>query len=475
MGFFRKKKSQKSGLADPIDDPMNEEPVIIDAMRSSASDSSPEVVLDPETTTTTTATSNTNTNAPSETPYQRQEDEEDDNDQYEILGKIPKFLLPKVATVGEKRRLVLMGGAVLLVLLLALVTLSATSGNANLAEIGGGTTFNPNFFYASKQSVAFVGNMNFVLNDLPRLVQTISGNKITQDSCLHQKGNLFKLLKTGNGMLERWTTDNAILSTSQYTGNTIYDYGACSVPQLLLGSDDTVSYRNQYGSFYDDGTNPCLNDEDYYDFRINQKNQTESWDFIVMTDQAKRMCFEYSRQQSLMALNFTYAPILNQVGAKPIIVQPHAFWSDNDNMTGLTDIPTFTSLIYEGTQEYKSFLDSNLPNKQQARIAPVGNAFLAIYDEYPDLYQSLFLSEGVHPSPIGTLLYSLCIYASVYGTMPPRSNVYLDDMSQLFSNSRKLYSEGSNSIPTKSQAKTLYKIARRITLKGYKPSSLVTD
>lgn len=467
MGFFRKKKSK------PIihDEPIADEPVIIDAVGSSASDRSPEIVLhhDPEKTP---ATKTDPTTMDSETPYQRQKDDgEVDNDPYEILGKIPKFLLPKVAQMDEKRKTALAVAAGFLLVLLVLVGLSSSSGNSNLHEIGGGTTFNPNFFFASKQSLAFVGNMNFILNDLPRLVQTISGSKITQDSCLHQKGNLLNVLKTGNGMLNRWTTNNAILSTSQY-GNTIYDYGACSVPQLLLGSDDTISYRNQYGSFYDDGTNPCLNDENYYDYEINQRNATESWDFVVMTDQAKRMCFDYSRQQGFMALNFTFAPILNEIGAKPIIVQPHAYWNDNDNMTGLTDIPTFTSLIYEGAQEYKTFLDSALPNKQKARIAPVGNAFLAVYDDYPDLYQSLFLSEGTHPSPIGTLLYSLCIYASVYGTMPPRSNVFLDDMTQLYSNSRKVYSEGSSSMPTESQAKTLYKIARRITLKGYKPSSL---
>jgi len=460
MGFFRKKKKQQPKLAAPQPQPdpqpsidIDEEPVIIDAIASSGSEKD---ATDPPSA---------NNDIEKSSAYHRQQDGDEEE---EIVGKIPKFLLPKGVSDMKKKNLMI-GAAILFFMFILLVIDETSSESKTLQETGNGGSFNPNFLYAWKTNVAFIGNINFVLNDIPRLTQYISGNKITQDSCLHQKGSLLNILKTGNGMMGRWATSPAVMAN-----NGLYDYGACSVPQLLLGSDDSLIYRNQNGAFYDDGYNPCLNDEDYYYYEVSGKNGTTiSWDYVVMTDQAKRMSFEYSRDPSLMALNYTYAPILNQGGGKPIIVQPHAFWSSNENMTGLTDVPTFTSMIYNGAQEYKSFLDSYLPSKQRARIAPVGNAFLAVYDDYPNLYSSLFLSSGVQPSPVGSLLYSLTIYASIYKTMPPRSNVMMNDMSQLFSTSRKVYSEDSSTLPTQQQAKILYKIARRVTLKGYKSKSFV--
>lgn len=446
MGFFRKKKKQEQKLAKNQTPPIaDEEPVIIDAISEK----------DPPSA---------NNDIEKSRAYQREQDGGED----EIFGKIPKFLLPKGVT-DMKRKNVMIGAAILFLMFILLVIDETSNESKTLHETGnGGSSFNPNFFYAWKTNVAFIGNINFILNDVPRLTQYISGNKISQDSCLHQKGSLLNILKTGNGMLGRWAT-----STSVMASNGLYDYGACSVPQLLLGSDDSIIYRNQNGAFYDDGYNPCLNDQSYYYYELNGKNRSRSWDYVVLTDQAKRMSFEESREQSLMALNYTYAPILNQGSATPIIVQPHAFWSSSENMTGLIDVPTFTSMVYNGAQEYKSFLDSYLPSKQRTRIAPVGNAFLAVYDDYPDLYSSLFLSSGVQPSPIGSLLYSLTIYASIYKTMPPLSNVVLDDMSELFSTSRKVYSEGSSTMPTEQQARILYKIARRVTLKGYKSKSFM--
>ncbi|KAL3938298.1 MAG: hypothetical protein SGBAC_006759 [Bacillariaceae sp.] len=457
MRFFRKKKKQEQKQKlhqNPEPQPqlsVDEELVIIDAIGSSGSEKGGS---DPPSACNDVEKSSA---------YHRQHD----GNEEEIVGKIPTFLLP-IGVNDIKKKNLMIGAAILFLMFILLIVDETSSESKTLQETGNGGSFNPNFLYAWKTNVAFIGNINFVLNDIPRLTQYISGNKITQDSCLHQKGSLLNILKTGNGMMGRWATSPAVMAN-----NGLYDYGACSVPQLLLGSDDSLIYRNQNGAFYDDGYNPCLNDEDYYYYEVGGKNGTKTWDYVVMTDQAKRMSFDYSNQQSLMALNYTYAPILKQGGGKPIIVQPHAFWSSNENMTGLTDVPTFTSMIYGGAQEYKSFLDSYLPSKQRSRIAPVGNAFLAVYDDYPDLYSSLFLSSGVQPSPIGSLLYSLTIYASIYKTMPPRSNVMMSDMSQLFTVSRKVYSEGSSTMPTQQQAKILYKIARRVTLKGYKSKSFV--
>jgi len=45
-------------------------------------------------------------------------------------------------------------------------------------------------------------------------------------------------------------------------------------------------------------------------------------------------------------------------------------------MTGLTDIPIFMSLTYEGYREYAEAVGQYLPEEQQPKLASVGLAFL---------------------------------------------------------------------------------------------------
>ena len=91
-------------------------------------------------------------------------------------------------------------------------------------------------------------------------MEAISDGQITQDSCLHAGGSLAALLMTGNGMYRRWQTTDALIQvpiSSSYgnddgnnngggddddDGNSygsgytmVYDYGACSVHQLISG------------------------------------------------------------------------------------------------------------------------------------------------------------------------------------------------------------------------------------------------
>ena len=431
--------------------------------------------------------------AESETPYHRQEDEierkptpqtEDEVFTSKLPGWMPK--MPDMTTMHQMKESVykmefpqdkktmtylLIALAVFVTILIFSLIASTDSGAKVIGNTLGNTPINW-IGAPSEKSVAFIGNLNFILNDLPRVMEEISEGSVTQDSCLHQQGNLLNILKTGNGMYAKWSTNAALMDTNTSYG-TVHDYGACSVPQLLLGQDADLTYRNQYGKYYDDGTNPCFNDQDYFYFQqLAAKNYASNpWEYVVMTDQAKRMSFDYSRANALLALNYTYAPIMSKMGATPIIVQPHAFWSDSANMTGLYDLPTFTSLIMEGAKDYKDLLDQQLSTK--TKIAPVGNAFLVAYETNQDLYNNLFLAGGTHPSPMGTLLYALTIFGTIYGSMPRRSAVYLgDDMEALFANSRRVQYSDSSDFPTESQAKTLYKIARRVSIGGYKPSSL---
>ena len=88
--------------------------------------------------------------------------------------------------------------------------------------------------------VAFMGNSMQYYNDLPRFLEALSENHITQNSCLHGDANLVNLLETGNGMYDKWTTTNAIVEVQSSTGDVIYDYGACTVHQVRTRNQKTI-------------------------------------------------------------------------------------------------------------------------------------------------------------------------------------------------------------------------------------------
>ena len=374
--------------------------------------------------------------------------------------------LPRLPKLGHSAKLAIAGAVALVGL--AIISVVAVFGTGSSALS----------IYDRRYNVAFVGNSNIFVNDLPRLMESLSNGNIFQDSCLHAGGSMLKIIRTGNGMYNRWTTEAALKDdVTWYNMNgqetPIYDYGACSVPQLLLGHDAELTYNNYGAAFYNDGTNPCFMNGNYLDY-TQSFNYSEPWDFVVLADQSKRMSFEEARYEALLAFNYTYIPLLEMTGATPIVLQPHAFWSDNVNMTGLGDVANFTALIRNGAKEYQSFLSQGLPKSQAAKIAPVGNAFLAVLEDEDnyDMWEKLFLDDGIYPSPFGSYLYGLVVYATVYGHMPKKSRVVSDDMDKLWSRARKIQVSNYTGFPTKDDARYLYSIAELVTVDGYVPSSI---
>lgn len=150
-------------------------------------------------------------------------------------------------------------------------------------------------------------------------------------------------------MYYRWQTNEAIISPgaqddyyatfdddAMNNSHLLYDFGACSVHQLLVGYDSYLRYGNGNKAYLDDGNNPCLVDENYYRYIGNKYVNAPQWDFVVLADQSKRMAASSSsaRYDSIDALVSVYAPLLRQSGAIPLIVDTHAFWSSQTNMTG---------------------------------------------------------------------------------------------------------------------------------------------
>lgn len=190
--------------------------------------------------------------------------------------------------------------------------------------------------------VAFIGNSYMYVNDIPRVMESISSHKITQQSVINTAAGLGTLLKCGNGMYELWDTDKAedVWGELDYSSITngddyeLYDYGFCTVPQLLEGYDAYLSYRNMNGVYYSSGTNPCFMDE-YY-MAIVQRQSAKNpmyFDYVVLNDQTKRMANEDAREDSLDALVQAYAVLIKSAKAKPILVDTHAYLMEDGNST----------------------------------------------------------------------------------------------------------------------------------------------
>jgi hypothetical protein len=312
-------------------------------------------------------------------------------------------------------------------------------------------------------SVAFVGNSFQFVNDLPRFLEALSLGNIHQDSMLHGSLSLVTFLQRGNGMHNKWNTTNAFIE------NGIFDYGACTVPQLLLGYDDDLTFRNENGYYKDDGMNPCFQDDEYYAYR--QAHLSPSWNYVILQDQSARPAYQNKRNATMNRLRTSYSPMLVENGATPVLLMTYGYWRDSVDMTELVDVPTFTSLLYEGYREYAQLLKEELPDSQAPLMAPVGLAFLVVWEETYELWERLFFEDQLHPSPLGTYLMGSCLYATLYKRLPKRE-AYLSD--SLWSRARRMQLYGDDlEAPTEYEAAYFQSIVQRVVLEGYIPKILV--
>jgi hypothetical protein len=360
-----------------------------------------------------------------------------------FTAKVPGAFSVAYAKIAGLPKAVLAMGALGVAATVAIIAV-ASGGNSN-KEI----------------SMAFVGNRFLAINDLPRLMVAMSGGTWNQKSCLHSRGSLVTLLETGNGMYGLWHNQESAFDDERQ----VYDYGSCTVEQLFQGSDTSISYQNANGAYYDDGRNPCFIDDDFYSYiAISPENQT-AYDFVIFADHAKRMAM--SRDETVAELEDTYATYLQNNGAVPIVISPNAYWTSNSNMTGLDDLASFTSLIYEGSLEYADALSSKLNKK--ALVAPVSLGYLTVYEEDPDLWTMLFDSYDVHASVFGSYLIGCILYCTMTGNMPHKSQQ--SDVESLFSDAR-LLTGATWGYPDPVQAEYLWNVAKRVTKGRYKPKTL---
>lgn len=483
-------------------------------------------------------------------------------------------------------------------------------------------------------SVAFIGNSMLYFNDFPRFFQQLAfasaSNdedpiqhdetaptplRVVQNSCLHGGASISSMLLEGNAMYPQFRTPNAIIksigkqqistmerrsnatddddddtsiydhsdattaaTTSSSSSSTdddpvLYDYGACTVPQLLLGRDDRLMDPGYAVESVEDAmaqhnqTNPCRQDALYLSYAIaafdpdtntndnndddddgaNAKGSTtgstpnhrdpfvssipsdwtrtaettpptttknrrsNAWDYVVINDNTRNPSQFNTRARALANLERFYVPWFLETGATPVLLWTHAYTpattgpcvlashatatTSNNNtnssttttvVVGLDNVPNFTSLTYVGYQEYAKLLAQHLPPKQQPRIAPVGLAFLTVYEERFDLWQQLFHCDGVHASPSGTFLQGCIVYYTLFGRMPNYHHAVVGSTtdtwnakngtsSSLWQHARMMQHvwEPENPLPDRRMADYLYCVAQRVMRDKHIPTSFI--
>jgi len=143
-------------------------------------------------------------------------------------------------------------------------------------------------------------------------------------------------------------------------------------------------------------------------------------------------------------------------------------------MSGLGDVPRFTSLTYEGYKQYAALVQSLLPENQKPRIAPVGLAFLVVYEENYSLWQRLFHVDKIHASPLGTFLQGCVLHHTLFGR-GPRSDVALQgDLSALWNRARRFQpgEHRRSAFPTREEAAYLMDVAKRVCQHNHRPKTL---
>jgi hypothetical protein len=313
---------------------------------------------------------------------------------------------------------------------------------------GNGTTTN------SSVSVAFIGNGMQYVNDLPRFMETLSEGNITQNSCFRRDASLKSITLHGNGMSDYWNT-----SAAHINGTGVYDFGACTIKQLLFGRDDHLQELARKGKDKHNPLigNPCLDYPDYLEYlnRYYAENKPK-WDFVVLNDNSRNPVRAVHRAKGLQALRAVYVPWFQKSGAIPVFLDTHAAKKD--------DIAAFTSITYEGYEQYAAVFEAFLPPAQKPRIAPVGIVLLTVWEENQALWRMLFESDGIHLTPLGTFLQGCVIHYTVLGRMPTKKDVIRDDMSELWRNARAMEHSGNtpDPFPSKENAEYVYNIAERV-------------
>ncbi|KAL7494236.1 hypothetical protein ACHAWT_008490 [Skeletonema menzelii] len=251
-------------------------------------------------------------------------------------------------------------------------------------------------------NVAFLGNSILYFNDTPRFLFNLSNHKIRhQNSCLRGGTTLTELYTLGNGMKRHgFATDNALMENGEH------DVGSPTVQDLLQSKDNS------------------------------------KWDVVVMNEHTQGPARQSTREEFHSTLLQQYMPLIstNNPTATVIFVETAAYRLQGiNNSDDLGTTQQFQQSVREGIQSYIQLLHHDNYTSISARMAPVGTAFLHVYNDNHELWTKLFDPwDNFHPSPTGTFLQGCVLHCTIFGIPPtvPRTN---EEIAALWKDARMMH------------------------------------
>ena len=287
--------------------------------------------------------------------------------------------------------------------------------------------------------VAFVGNSILYYNDCPRFLVNLAKGRISyQDSCLRGGTNLSELYEQGNGMLRHgFKTEPAkINGIMDKDGNDVYDVGSSTVKSLL----------------------ECNNKDE------KEGGEKKKWDYVIFNDHTQGPARLDSRRATQNTLLEYYLPLIKENGAIPIVIETAAYrYPDINNSHDLGNTHEFQQRVRDGVESYVQTLRSNSSEQCQARMAPVGSAFLHVHDSNYNLWTKLFdPADHFHPSPCGTFLQGCVLHCTMFGRPPPLPTTN-EEIADLWKDARMMHNiktGESRALPSIEEAEYLWNVAK---------------
>eukprot|EP01006_Ploeotia_vitrea_P061367 TRINITY_DN77891_c0_g1_i1.p1 TRINITY_DN77891_c0_g1~~TRINITY_DN77891_c0_g1_i1.p1 ORF type:complete len:281 (+),score=37.00 TRINITY_DN77891_c0_g1_i1:50-892(+) len=160
------------------------------------------------------------------------------------------------------------------------------------------------------------------------------------------------------------------------------------------------------------------------------------WHYIILQDQSQIPGFPVGSKQhkgltakSEMVLSKVYAPAAKKCGAKVLLYQT---WGRKDGCQQFPelypDFSTHNNLVKLGYNRYANCLRQATSGELDVTIAPVGEVFEAIQKNtdtlglFPELYKEG--DPGGHPSPTGSYLACMVLYATLFHNSPVGTMYY---------------------------------------------------
>jgi hypothetical protein len=270
--------------------------------------------------------------------------------------------------------------------------------------------------------LACLGNSIQYFNDCPRLLermfQAAGYTDVYQNSCLRGGASIVTLWRKGNGMQDKFSTENAQRPDGSY------DIGAPTVQSLLV--EDGVKF-----------------------------------DYVIINDHTQSPARQASRAAAVKALRVDYLPLLVKSNAIPVLLQTPAYRKAGvQSSADLGDFDHYTKLVQDGYNAYKQELDRFLKERPSARIAPVGLAYSHLYHSNRALWERLYHTDDFHPSPHGTLLQAYVLYMTITQQEPPANY----DPTTWWERARRMQPPMEEPLgrPTQAEAEVLRKVAMEV-------------